>query len=364
MNDLTLHSKIKDYRVSFENDLGFLKKLQQVQPHIVIADKNVLNLYLTLLSESFPGDEIIPFDAVEENKTIESCLSLYEQIIKKASKKNMAIISIGGGITQDVTGFVSSTLYRGVKWIYIPTTFLAQTDSCIGSKTSLNFKSYKNLVGTFYPPEQIFINTKFLNTLSELDFYSGIGETIKLQLMKEDGSKDIRRIKAVIDRAVLKDDFLTDLIRDNMRVKISYMENDEFDQGRRNLLNYGHCFGHALETASDYHIPHGIAVTIGILFANIIAHRRNMLTQEYLHDLATGLIIPCIPLKLDHAYFDDSLLLESMKKDKKNIGKLLTVIIPDKNLQIIKVDNITDQEVQEGNHMLMKMLFAEEGTHV
>ncbi len=363
MNDLNLHSKIKDYQVSFENDLGFLKTLHQVQPHIVIADKNILKLYGELFRESFPGDDVIPFEAIEENKTIESCLSLYEQIIRKAPKKNMTIISIGGGITQDVTGFVSSTLYRGVKWIYIPTTFLAQTDSCIGSKTSLNFKSYKNLIGTFYPPERIVINTKFLHTLSKLDFYSGIGEAIKLQLMKVDGTKDIGQIKALIDKAILKDESLISLIRDNMQIKISYMENDEFDQGRRNLLNYGHCFGHALETASGYHIPHGIAVTIGILFANIIAHRRKLIAQEYLHNLATGLILPNIPVKLDRSFFDDSLLLESMKKDKKNIGELLTVIIPDNNLQIIKVDDLTDQEVKEGNHILVKMLFTEEASH-
>ncbi len=363
MNDITLHSKIKDYQVHFTTNFNFLGTLHDVQPRAVIVDKNVFHLYVDLFHTSFHDEEIILFDAVEANKTIESCLNLYEQIIKKASKKNITIISAGGGITQDVTGFVASTLYRGVKWIYLPTTFLAQTDSCIGSKTSLNFKSYKNLVGTFYPPEHIFIDTGFLQTLSDLDFYSGIGETIKLQLMKEGGPKDIGYIKSTIDRSRKKDGYLIELIRDNMYVKISYMENDEFDQGRRNLLNYGHCFGHALETSSNYHIPHGIAVLIGILFANMLSRNRGILSDKYVQELLDMLVLPNIPLKLDRSYFDDGPLLQSMKQDKKKIGKLLTVVIPDQDKNVIKVDNVTDQEVRECVEELRRRLLISEVHH-
>ncbi len=358
MNDIALHSKIKDYTVHFASNFDFAGALRDVLPRAVIIDRNVLNLYRDLFRSVFHDEEIIVFDAVEENKTIESCLNLYEKIISKAAKKNMTIISVGGGITQDVTGFVASTLYRGVKWIYLPTTFLAQTDSCIGSKTSLNFKSFKNLVGTFYPPAQIFIDTGFLNTLSDLDFYSGIGETIKLQLMKEEGPRDIGHIRSIVERARKKDAYLTDLIRDNMRVKISYMENDEFDQGKRNLLNYGHCFGHALETASQYHVPHGIAVLIGILFAALVSRKRGWLPDAYTGALLDELVLPNIPLKLDRAYFDEALLLQSMKQDKKNIGKFLTVVIPDRDLRIIKVDDVTAQEVNVCVAELRGLLFG------
>lgn len=364
MNDITLHSKIKDYYVHFENNFNFLNKLHDVQPRVVIIDRKVRDLYYDLFQQSFRDHETILFDATEENKTIESCLMLYDQIINKASKKNMTIISIGGGITQDVTGFVASTLYRGVNWIYIPTTFLAQTDSCIGSKTSLNLKSYKNLVGTFYPPEHIFINPKFLITLADLDYYSGIGETIKLQLMKETNPQNIKNVKSAVDRALKKDDYMIELIHDNLKVKISYIENDEFDRGRRNLLNYGHCFGHALETSSNYRVPHGIAVLIGILFANILSHRRHMLSEEYLNSLLAELIMPNVPIKFDHAYFDDEPILESMKKDKKKIGNLLTVVIPSNNLEIIKVDDVTDQEVKECLEKLRNNLFTAEANNV
>ncbi len=358
MNDITLRSKIKDYSVHFGADFDFSDALRTVQPRAVVIDKNVFQLYGDLFRTIFQEEEIIAFDAIEENKTVESCLHLYERIISKAAKKNLTIISVGGGITQDVTGFVASTLYRGVRWIYLPTTFLAQTDSCIGSKTSLNFKSYKNLVGTFYPPEQIFIDTGFLNTLSDLDFFSGIGETIKLQLMKENGPRDIGHVRSVVERARRKDAYLTELIRDNMRVKISYMENDEFDQGRRNLLNYGHCFGHALETASNYHVPHGIAVLIGILFSALVSRKRGWLPAAYVDALLTNLVQPNIPLKLERAYFDDAALLQSMRQDKKNIGKLLTVVIPGRDLRVIKVDDVTAQEVGEAIAELRRILFG------
>lgn len=359
MNEIALHSKIKDYYVHYETNFDFMNKLRDVQPRVIIVDRKVFDLYTDIFKTSFDSDEFILFDAIESNKTIENCMILYEKIINKAFKKNMTIISAGGGITQDVTGFVASTLYRGVKWIYLPTTFLAQTDSCIGSKTSLNFKSYKNLVGSFFPPDHIYINPRFINTLTDLDFYSGIGEAIKLQLMKEDSPKDIKEIKAVIEKATFKEAaYLTELIRDNMNIKISYMENDEFDQGRRNLLNYGHCFGHALETASSYHVPHGIAVLIGILFAAILSHARHMLSAEYLHSIFTELVAPNIRLKLDRDYFDDKLILTSMKKDKKKIGKLLTVIIPDKDLNVIKIDDVTDQEVNNCVIEIKRYLFT------
>lgn len=360
MNEMTLTSKIRDYKVFFEKDFNFFDKLKNIQPKVIIIDANVYNLYRDLFQVYFGDDEVVLFNAIEENKTIENCMLLYEQIILKASKKNITIISIGGGITQDVTGFVASTLYRGVNWIFIPTTFLAQTDSCIGSKTSLNFKSYKNLIGTFYPPSLIYINTQFLNTLTALDFYSGIGETIKFQLMKEERPKDINKIKLIIDKALKKDDFLIDLIQDNMKTKISFMENDEFDQGRRNLLNYGHCLGHALETSSNYFIPHGIAVIIGIMFANILANMRNMLSDELLRSMIADILLPNNPLELKPDYFNEDILLESMKKDKKKIGNLLTVVIPNENLEIIKVDDVTDQEAKEGIRRLKKFLFVKE----
>jgi len=344
MTQLQIHSNLRDYTVSFEENFDFLKLFTKIKHKCVMIDRNVATLYQDKFSAVFKEDEVILFDAIEENKTLNYASILIEEIIAQAAKKNLTIISIGGGITQDLTGFIASTLYRGVNWIFVPTTFLAQTDSCIGSKTSINFKSYKNLLGTFYPPSKIYINPAFLQTLTPLDFYSGIGETIKFQLMKEEENKNFDRIIEIIEKAKQDRTQLLPLIEENMRVKLSYMEGDEFDQGRRNLLNYGHCLGHALETVTDYYVPHGIAVTVGMIFANAVSLKRGWMSKAFFDHLNKKLFAPNIPLVLEDSHFDRERLLQAMKNDKKRIGKALTVIVPDSAFIMQKMDDIEENE--------------------
>jgi len=224
-------------------------------------------------------------------------------------------------------------------------------------KPSLNFKSFKNLIGTFYPPSQIHINTKFLYTLTKNDFFSGIGEAVKLQLMKEVYPKNIDVVVNVIERCKEDKEFALDLIHDDLKVKISYMENDEFDHGRRNLLNYGHCFGHALETTSDYYVPHGIAINVGMIFANALSLRRGMLKEGIFWKVTNELNICNIPINLREEHFDHDALLSCIKSDKKRIGKDLTVIIPDSEFRLIKVDNVTEEEFLSTLDYVKNLLF-------
>lgn len=340
---LDINSNIRNYEVLFEKDYEFLNDLINIKNSIFIIDKNVYELYKNKF-KNIQNDNLFLFNAIEENKTFDYVKEIYDFLIAKSVKRNLTIVSMGGGITQDITGFVASTLYRGVNWIFVPTTFLAITDSCIGSKTSVNYDKYKNIMGTFYPPQKIYINTDFLNTLKELDFYSGIGETIKFQLMKEEYPKDFQKVSNIIQNIVSNTISRLDIIHDNMKVKLGYMEGDEFDLGRRNLLNYGHCFGHALETSSNYYVPHGIAVNIGMLFANILSFERELISEDDMKFVNENILLPNVYLKLREMDFDNKILLESMKNDKKRIGDFLTVIIPDKDFRMIKVDNVTDLE--------------------
>ena len=340
---LEIKSNIRNYEVFFEKGYEFISDLINIKNSIFIIDKNVYELYKERFKD-IQNDNLFLFNAIEENKTFDYVKEIYDFLIKKSVKRNLTIISFGGGITQDITGFVASTLYRGVNWIFVPTTFLAITDSCIGSKTSVNYDKYKNIMGTFYPPQKIYINTDFLNTLKELDFYSGIGETIKFQLMKEEYPKNFEKIANIIQNVVSNPVSRLDIIHDNMRVKLGYMEGDEFDLGRRNLLNYGHCFGHALETSSKYYVPHGIAVNIGMIFANILSFERNLISENDMKLVNEMILLPNIYLKLRENDFDNKVLLESMKNDKKRIGDFLTVIIPNKDFRMIKVDDVTDIE--------------------
>lgn len=357
MNSLHIKSHIHDYDVFFEEDFSFLQKLSNKKNQMLIIDRNVYNIYRDIIDGNFETNNIYLFDATEENKSFEKITGIYVRLSKCQAKRNLSIVCIGGGITQDVIGFVASTLYRGLHWIFVPTTFLAQTDSCIGSKTALNFRSFKNLIGTFYPPDQVYINTNFLKTLARNDFYSGIGETIKFQLMKEQYPKDIDAVIRVVERGKTEPDFIPDLICDNLKVKINYMENDEFDYGRRNFLNYGHCFGHALETVSGYYVSHGIAVNIGIIFANGLSVERGMLSEEVFKKLTNELNLTNIPIRLHKEHFDSKTLLECMKNDKKRVAKDLTVIIPNNDLQLYKVTDVTEEEFFRAVDYLKKSIF-------
>ena len=340
---LTINSNIRDYDVIFEETFDFIDDFKNIKNSVLIIDKNVYKLYEDKFT-NVKEENVFLFNAIENNKTFDYVKEIYDFLLSKSVKRNLTIISIGGGITQDITGFVASTLYRGVNWIFVPTTFLAMTDSCIGSKTSINYGKYKNLMGTFYPPQKIHININFLDTLEKLDFYSGIGETIKFQLMKEEYPKDLKKVLDKIDKTINDKSSRLEIIHDNMSVKLEYMKGDEFDLGRRNMLNYGHCFGHALETSSDYYVPHGIAVNIGMIFANLLSQKRGILNLADSDFLNENILLPNIPLALRERDFDNKVLLESMKNDKKRVGEFLTIIIPDKEFKMIKLDDVTDDE--------------------
>ena len=351
---LTIESNIRKYDVVFENNFDFLDELSLLENSIMVIDRNVYELYKKYFKHLKVSDLFL-FDAIEENKTFDYVKEIYDFLLSKSVRRNLTIVSIGGGITQDITGFVASTLYRGVNWVFVPTTFLAITDSCIGSKTSINYYKYKNLMGTFYPPSRIHINTNFLKTLETLDFFSGVGETIKFQLMKEEYPKDFLKISDVINKVVENVDSRLEIIHDNMEIKLGYMKGDEFDLGRRNLLNYGHCFGHALETSSDYYVPHGIAVNIGMIFANLLSVSRRLLTESDSELMLKNILLPNIHLKLREKDFNESVLLESMKNDKKRVGEFLSVIIPDADLKMIKVDDVQDSEFYNVINVLKKI---------
>ncbi|MGE4266590.1 MAG: AroB-related putative sugar phosphate phospholyase (cyclizing) [Deferribacterales bacterium] len=342
---IDVKSNIKNYSIEFHDDFGFLKSFAELNNAVYIIDRKVYDIYSSHFSKIEQSDLFL-LDAVEENKSLDYVQKIYDFLTSKAVKRNITIVSVGGGITQDITGFVASTLYRGVNWIFAPTTFLAITDSCLGSKTSLNYKSHKNLIGTFYPPSRIHICHKFIETLDRVDFYSGVGEAVKLQLLKEENNKSLNDVRSRIYEIIEKPEKRLDWICDNLSVKLSYMEDDEFDLGRRNLLNYGHCFGHALEATSVYDVPHGIAVTIGMIFANRLAVNRGIFSEDKCSYIEQEILKPCVPISVDQAYLDTDAIFEAMKSDKKRTGEFLAVVIPDNSYNFIKLENVRYEELE------------------
>lgn len=342
--NFTVQSNIRNYDVFIQPTPDFIVQLAQYPQACFVVDENVWNLYSATLLKDLPASDVIVLPINEDRKNLETVQELYDHFVKLSAKRNLTLVSIGGGILQDITGFAASTIYRGINWIYIPTTLLAQADSCIGSKTSLNYRGYKNLIGTFFPPAQIHIYTPFLKTQAESDFYSGFGEVIKLHLMG--GELNFRELVQHAPGILSRDpEVLLQSIRASLTVKLSYMAGDEFDTGRRNLLNYGHDFGHALESTSNFAVPHGQAVIFGMLAANFVARNRGLLSGALVDEIDLKLLLPSLKILPAPESIKPEVLITAMKKDKKRTGDLLALIMMQNNFDFIRVNDLTPQEV-------------------
>ena len=321
LNKLDIFSDKDTYELFFNISNGDLVDIIQ-QSKVVVIDEKVLSLYQEYLQ--IDPTKVIKITALEDKKRPDEALEICEQLILKGVNRHDTIVAIGGGITQDLMTFAASVLFRGIKWIWIPTTLLAQADSCIGGKSSLNFKSWKNIIGNFYPPYKIYIQDNFLKTLSEDDIRSGIGEILKVHLLS--GSASAELILEQMQKYKTDKDVLAQMIFNSLKLKNKILKIDPLDQGLRLKMNYGHSFGHALESATHFGIPHGIAVTIGLDMANFIAYKIGRLTLDEFNRLHVTLTDN---LKAtDFVTFQFSDFVKALKKDKKNDSIHYKLIIP------------------------------------
>lgn len=236
---------------------------------VFLADARIVELYPGLLDAAADRKRLLTLQATEPNKNLARVPALAEAVLAMGMRRDGLLVAIGGGITQDVACFLASVLMRGVQWKFYPTTLLAQADSCIGSKSSINVGRVKNAAGTFWPPASVLIDAHFLDTLSEVEVRSGIGEMIKVHII--DGPASFHWLAGVYDQLRTDAKLLQEAVRRSLEIKQRIIEADEFDTGPRQVLNYGHTFGHAIESATEYAIPHGVAITIGMDMANFVA---------------------------------------------------------------------------------------------
>jgi 3-dehydroquinate synthase len=337
-------SRIRDYEVRFEESPDFIAALAALPQTCFAVDENVWSLYRATLLKNLPEAETIVVPIGEDRKSLETVQWLYKQLLHRPAKRNLTLVCFGGGILQDVIGFAASTLYRGIRWIFAPTTLLAQADSCIGSKTSLNFLGFKNLLGTFYPPAQIHIYPPFLATQADEYYLSGVGEVIKLHLMGGRSLYEHVR-KALPGLLSRQPETLVAAIEASLHVKLDFLTGDEFDTGRRNLLNYGHDFGHALETTSGFALPHGQAVLVGMLAANLVARNRSLLLVEMEQEIAESVLLPALMVRPRSSALEPEALIDAMKQDKKRTGDMLALIMMTNEFVFQRVNDLTPEEV-------------------
>lgn len=352
---MKISSKIKNYSLQMVD--GLLERKENILRGLpykrlfYFVDKNFFRLYRKRLDPFFGGDfcRIIP--ALEANKSYGALQGHYRALIGSGFMRNDLLITFGGGILQDISGFIASTLYRGVRWVFFPTTLLAQADSCIGSKTSINFDASKNLIGTFYPPDKIYIDSSFCRTLSRRYFNSGLGEIIKFHLMSD--QKGYRLLKNYLASSDLIDNpYFKRIILSTLKIKRSYFGEDEFDKGRRNLLNYGHCFGHALESASNFALSHGEAVLVGMGLANLVSLKRGLMKLDT-YDEFERIFRRYYP-RFELRQIAAGEIIRYMRRDKKRTGSGLTMILASSLGRQGKFGDIKEKEISDSYRVFLK----------
>ncbi len=302
-----------------------IKKVCSPERILVVTDRTVEALHLEVLVKNLDSMhvpvKVISFTPGEGSKTLESVAKLYDEAFAFGMTRTDLVIALGGGVIGDLTGFFAATLLRGVPFVQIPTTLLSQVDSSVGGKTAVNVPAGKNLVGNFYQPKLVLIDTDTLKTLPDSDFADGMAEVIKYGCI---ASADLfeKLLKAGMRSGV--EAILEEVIYECCDLKRQVVEEDELDTGRRMILNFGHTMGHVIEKAYDFQgYTHGQAVAYGMVLAARLGEKLLLTKPETAERIVTILEQYHLPtnIQLDDGWQETILL------DKKMQGKDLSCIL-------------------------------------
>ena len=342
--------------------IPFLKKREERlkrQTKVLILsdarlDKECKQLLGTLQSKKFDAHAIL-LPAGEGLKDIDQVYPIYGELLALKADRDTVLIALGGGSVGDTVGFVAATYLRGIDWISIPTTLLAQVDSGVGGKTGINHKSGKNLIGAFHQPTLVICASQYLKTLSQREMVSGIGEIVKYAFIYD--PKFFIWLETRFDLLLKLDDkVLRIAIKKSLEWKCKAVSQDEHDRtGKREVLNFGHTFAHALETATDYKIfQHGEAVIWGMRFAIALSFVRENLKNELyqkLDFLLSRLPVPMLPANVEaRSYF------ELMKKDKKAEGNTVRFVLLQRLGSTISDRHVSPRDLDHAFHLLVSQV--------
>ena len=317
----------KGYEVIIEN--GILKNCGSIVKNTVgknraavITDSNVAKLYLDTVIESLKNVgieyEYFVFEAGEKSKNISTLSDILEFLAEKKFVRSDTIIALGGGVTGDMAGFASAVYLRGIKFIQIPTTLLAAVDSSVGGKTAIDLSAGKNLAGAFKQPEAVICDPETLSTLPEHEFANGMAETIKYGILFSEELFETFEKEPTADN-------LCEMIEKCVAFKGRTVENDEFDNGERKLLNLGHTIGHAIEKCSNFAITHGHAVAAGTAMIARAGEALGLTEKGTAARAEYMLKKYSLPTDSDYSVED---LTAAALSDKKRAGDKITLVVP------------------------------------
>lgn len=321
------------YNIVIENDFSKLAehvtKLEiSGRKLAVITDSNVGPLYADKVAQCLKetGNNIFvyTFEAGEKNKNLNTVQDVYEFLIKNKFDRKDMLVALGGGVVGDLTGFAAATYLRGIDFIQVPTSLLAQVDSSIGGKTGVDFRAYKNMVGAFHQPRLVYMNTSTLSSLNTRLFNSGFGEILKHGLIKD--ASYFQWLKDNIEKiAALDSGYLEEMIYRSCEIKCKVVENDPTEKGERAQLNFGHTLGHAIEKQMNFELYHGECVVLGMIAALNICVERGTITKEEYDDIYNTFKAYNFPMTVDKTTIDE--VIAASKNDKKMDGNKVKFIL-------------------------------------
>ena len=354
-----LYNKKPCYDIVFQQSFdGLWEELQELgaseKKLCIVTDSRVDELYGAQVAELLEGKcrKIVKyaFPAGEENKNLETVKDVYRYLIEEGFDRKDMLLALGGGVTGDLTGFVAATYLRGIDFVQIPTTLLAQVDSSIGGKTGVDFDSFKM-------PRLVYMNLSVLKTLEERQFYSGFAEVMKSALIKDALFYEwlIENMYEICEREPAT---LEEMVIRTCSIKKMVVEKDPTEQGDRALLNLGHTIGHAIEKAKNFELYHGECVALGTVAAAYISWKKEMLSMEEFYEIRDMFVPFYLPISVDD--IDPQEILKLTKSDKKmEAGKIKFILL--KKIGKAVIDRtVTDDEILAA---IEEINFSEEDAH-
>lgn len=349
-----LYNKKPCYNIIIES--GFHKLSEQLEALdcsnrklCIITDSIVGPLYLdevsNLIKPICKSVTSYTFKAGEEQKNLNSVNDIYRFLIEHNFDRKDMLIALGGGVVGDMTGFVAATYLRGIDFVQIPTSLLAQVDSSIGGKTGVDFEQYKNMVGAFNMPKLVYINIGTLSTLDERQFFNGFAEAMKHGLIKDALYYEwmISNMYEICERDL---DTLEELVYKSCQIKKAVVEKDPTEQGERALLNFGHTIGHAIEKHMNFSLLHGECVALGCVVAAYISWKKQLLSMDEYYEVRDMFVPFNLPISIENINAED--IITITKSDKKmEFGQLKFILLKKIGKAVID-KTVTEEELTAG----------------
>jgi len=325
-----------------------LRGLSKATRAAVVTDSNLVTRHLPAVRASLESAGFEPVVATlpagEDHKTLGDLLPVYDALLGARIERTTPVLALGGGVVGDMTGFVAATVLRGVPFVQAPTTLLAMVDASVGGKTGVNHAVGKNLIGAFHQPIAVLIDPEVLTTLPPRELRGGLAECVKHDIIRD--AAGFETLGRNIERALALDvDYLAELIAHNVAIKARVVEADPFEKGERAHLNFGHTFGHAIETVSHYEYSHGECVALGMAAASLAAVKLGMLDEASRRRIVE--VIEKAGLPVGGMTLDVDKVVGAMHFDKKVKSGRVRFVLPDRIGHVVIRDDVPEAIVRE-----------------